>query len=217
MASSDSPNSSYPMKGSCGCGLVKYTLHAPPIWIHCCHCTECQVQTGSAFALNGLIEHNLVTHDSTGAGGAGAGAGGQELEMVPMPAAASGGGQMVARCPSCKTAIWSTYAGIGPLIRFVRLGTLDKDPTPTDGQNNNNPHEKGHLEPDVHIFTGNKVPWLSIPEGKLAFREFYDWKTHWREEAWGRFVRVMQMKEGEGREELIELEKVERELARTSL
>jgi hypothetical protein len=34
-------------------------------------------------------------------------------------------GQRIARCPNCRVALWSNYAGAGDAVRFVRVGTLD--------------------------------------------------------------------------------------------
>ena len=50
----------------------------------------------------------------------------------------SGKGQKIARCPTCRIALWSNYAGCGDALRFVRVGTLD---------------EPDRLPPDIHIFT----------------------------------------------------------------
>ena len=54
---------------------------------------------------------------------------------------------------------WSHYAGAGPLVRFVRVGTLD---------------EPDRLPPDIHIFTASKQPWVVLPPGVPAVPEYYD-------------------------------------------
>ncbi len=61
--------------------------------------------------------------------------------------------------------MWSDY-GRRPVLRFVRVATLD-DPTA--------------IEPDVHIFTRSKLPWVRLPEGVPAFEVYYDLKTLWPE------------------------------------
>jgi hypothetical protein len=76
----------------------------------------------------------------------------------------SGSGQLVARCPTCRIAVWSHYAGAGPVIAFVRVGTLD------------NPDA---LPPDVHIFTSSRQPWVVLPPGVPAFAEYYDREKIW--------------------------------------
>src|SRR5262245_16963062 len=108
------------LKGGCACGAVRYRLTSAPMFVHCCHCRDCQRQTGSAFVLNALIEADRVTLLS----------GNPEPVAVP---ADSGRPHGIYRCPSCKVAIWSVYGGAGAKLRFVRIGILD-DPavlTPT--------------------------------------------------------------------------------------
>jgi len=139
------------LDGGCDCGAVRYRLRAKPLFVHCCHCRWCQRESGSAFALNALIESDNVER-LTG-----------EPEMVRTPSE-SGYGQLFARCPSCRVALWSYYAGAGPAAAFVRVGTLD-DP--------------GGLPPDIHIFTRSKQPWVVIPEGSNAVAGYYDREKCW--------------------------------------
>ena len=79
---------------------------------------------------------------------------GDAAERIGIPSA-SGRGQAVLRCPSCKVALWSHYGGAGEKAAFVRAGTLD-DPDA--------------CPPDVHIFTESKQPWVVIPEGAAQWR-----------------------------------------------
>jgi hypothetical protein len=137
------------MEGGCACGELRYRLRWPPLFVHCCHCLNCQRQTGSAFVINVLIESDRV-----------------ELlagapERVPVPRSGSKR-QQIYRCPECGTAVWSTYTRKSVL--FVRAGTLD-DPSA--------------VEPDVHIFTRSKVPWLTLPESTPSFTAYYDTQKLW--------------------------------------
>ena len=123
------------LEGGCACGGVRYRMTARPLFVHCCHCRWCQRETGSAFALNVLIEtKNLQVLQG-------------EAEMVATPSE-SGKGQTIARCPVCRVALWSHYAGAGEAVSFVRAGTLD---------------EPQQVSPDVHIFTASKQPWVVLP------------------------------------------------------
>lgn len=140
-----------PYDGGCICRAVRFRMLKRPLFVHCCHCTWCQRETGSAFVLNAMIESDEVVLLS----GA--------LEAVPTPTA-SGAGQKIARCPSCRVAVWSHYAGGGDSIRFVRVGTLD---------------EPARLQPDVHIFTSTKAPWLALSADVPAVPEYYERKTLW--------------------------------------
>ena len=136
--------------GGCACGAVRYRMESAPMFVHCCHCRDSQRQTGSAFVLNALIETARVAVLSG------------ELAAHLMPTE-SGRPHTIFRCTTCGTAVWSEYGGAKPL-RFVRVGTLD-DPT--------------GLQPDVHIYTRSKLPWVVLPEGVPAFEAYYDSKKLW--------------------------------------
>ena len=90
-----------------------------------------------------------------------------EVEMVDTPSN-SGKGQKIIRCPSCRIALWSNYAGAGDAVRFVRVGTLD---------------EPDRLPPDIHIFTASKQPWVVLPPGTPAVAEYYDREKYWPAES----------------------------------
>lgn len=133
------------MDGRCTCGDVSFRLLDEPIVTHACHCRWCQRETGSAFALNGVIETERLQLLSGAP------------EEVELPSA-SGKGQIVARCPRCRVALWSHYAGSGRSLAYVRMGTLEDTST---------------VAPDVHIFTSTKQPWVVLPEGARVFPAFY--------------------------------------------
>ena len=141
-------------EGGCACGALRYRLASPPMFVHCCHCKDCQRQTGSAFVVNALIETARVEILSGTTIG------------VPVPTD-SGRSHVIHRCPACQTAIWSHYGGL-QVLRFVRVGTLD-DPTA--------------LRPDVHIYTRSKQPWVVLPPEVPAFEAYYDSKTLWPAES----------------------------------
>lgn len=142
------------LQGGCACGAVRYALESAPMFVHCCHCRDCQRQTGSAFVLNALIETAHVTVS---------GAGPARYEMPTD----SGRPHGVYRCTRCGTAVWSEYGGIAAL-RFVRVGTLDRPDA---------------LTPDVHIYTRSRLPWVALPAGVPAFDAYYDAKTLWPAES----------------------------------
>ena len=49
------------LEGGCACAAVRYRFISRPMFVHCCHCRDCQRQTGSAFVLNALIETERVS------------------------------------------------------------------------------------------------------------------------------------------------------------
>lgn len=136
-------------EGGCSCGAVRYRLTSDPLFTHCCHCLNCQRQTGSAFVINLLVEADRV----------------EILEGVPQPVDVprdDGSKQRIFRCPACQVAVFSEYGR--PEVRFVRAGTLDDPST---------------VAPDVHIFTRSKLGWVEIPESVPAFEVYYDRKALW--------------------------------------
>lgn len=148
----------FSLEGGCDCGTVRYRMTSKPLIVHCCHCRWCQRETGTAFALNALIEADRVLILK----------GMPELINTPSK---SGKGQKIARCPTCHIALWSNYAGAGDAVRFIRVGTLD---------------EPDRLPPDIHIYTTTKQPWVVLPPGAAAVEEFYDLKEYWPAESLAR-------------------------------
>lgn len=137
--------------GRCTCGSIRYRMTSEPLFVHCCHCRWCQRETGASFALNAMIEADRVLL----------------LQGDPVTVAtpsSSGRGQKIIRCPACRVALWSNYAGAGDAIRFVRVGTLE-DPD--------------RFPPDIHIFTSSKQPWVLLPAGVRVVPEYYDLEACW--------------------------------------
>jgi hypothetical protein len=149
------------MTGGCSCGAVRYRLTDEPLFVHCCHCLNCQRQTGSAFVVNVLIESDRV---EVIAG---------EPEAVDVPRD-DGSAQRIYRCPNCRVAVFSEYTRSE--IWFVRAGTLD---------------EPASVAPDVHIFTKSKVPWVTLPDDVPAFAVYYDSKQLWPEDKYARLRAAM--------------------------
>ena len=148
--------------GGCTCGRVRYQVMEKPLIVHACHCRWCQRQTGGPHVINALYEAELIELTEG------------EVQNITVPSP-SGKGQIIARCPTCKVAVWSNYhfGGMRERVRFLRVGTLD------------NPDL---MPPDVHIFTTTKMPWYIIPEGHMAVDEFYDAETTWTKENIDRYM-----------------------------
>jgi hypothetical protein len=147
-------------EGGCACGTVRYRLSSEPLFVHCCHCLNCQRQTGSAFVINLLIESDRI----------------EILADAPQPVDAprdDGSVQRIFRCPRCQVAVYSEYGGPG--VSFVRGGTLD-DPT--------------GVRPDVHIYTRSKVGWVDLPDGVPAVEVYYDAKQLWPSESLQRVAAI---------------------------
>ena len=152
---------SVPGHGGCACGAVRYRLTSDPLFTHCCHCLNCQRQTGSAFVINLVIEANRV----------------ELLDGVPEPVEVprdDGSTQKIFRCPSCQVAVFSQYTHPG--LRYVRAGTLD---------------DSSSVVPDVHIFTRSKVSWVMLPESVPSFEVYYDTTALWPATSLERLEAVM--------------------------
>ena len=140
---------SVPLEGGCSCGAVRYRLTSEPLFTNCCHCLNCQRQTGSAFVINVLIETDRVELL----------AGAPQAVDVPRD---DGSAQRIFRCPTCQVAVFSQYTR--PEVRYVRAGTLD---------------QPSSVAPDAHIFTRSKLSWITLPDSAPAFEVYYDMETLW--------------------------------------
>ena len=142
--------------GGCDCRAVRYRLRSRPMWVNCCHCRWCQRETGSAFVINAMIESDRV---ELLAG---------PVDIVDTPSH-SGNGQRIARCPTCRVALWSHYGS--PLVSFVRVGTLD---------------EPDNFPPGVHVFTTTKQPWVQLSGDVPVMPEYYRSADLWPPESLAR-------------------------------
>ena len=146
--------------GRCGCGQLSFAAADDPIIIHACHCTYCQRETGGPYALNFVIEAEHVQVDG-------------DYETIDTPSA-SGEGQWILRCPTCKVAISSHYPSARERLHFLRCGTFD---------------DKEGIRPDVHIFAADKFDYVELGDIP-AFDEFYPAKTFWSEEQRTRWLKA---------------------------
>lgn len=152
-------NDDFSIQGQCTCGDVQYTLSRKPMIVHCCHCSWCQRETGTAFALNALVEsEHLIVEKGT-------------VEKIKTPSN-SGFGQVIVRCTKCEVALWSHYGAAKEKIAFVRVGTLD------------NPNV---CPPDIHIFTSSKQSWVTLDDTATQVDEFYRRSELWPEDSVRRY------------------------------
>lgn len=166
MGSSPSDNKPY-YSGRCACGTIRYSRDIRPIRIHACHCHYCQRETGSAFALNAIYEAQAVRLTTS-----------TNPDYVKTPTQ-SGKGQTIARCPNCRVAVWSSYgAHAGESLRIIRVGTLD-DPV---GWN---------FVPDMHIYTADKQPWVTLDPSVPSVNGFYEFKDYWPNDKLERLAKAL--------------------------
>jgi hypothetical protein len=145
--------------GGCSCGHVSYKLHAHPMFIHCCHCHWCQRETGSAFAINALIESSNIDVVRG------------EVKTVSVPSN-SGVGQTIVRCKICESALWSHYGAAKDKVAFVKVGTLENAVA---------------IKPDIHIYTASKQAWVNLSGDIPAVEEYYRRSEYWPDESIKRY------------------------------
>ena len=152
----------FPATGRCNCGEVRYRLLRKPMFVHCCHCTWCQREAGSAFVLNAMIETENV----------------ELLAGSPVRSerpSNSGIGQSVFSCTACEVHLWSHFGG-REQVAFVRVGSLE------------NP---ALCPPDIHVFSSTKQPWVVLDERVPVMPEFYRRSDYWSTEAYQRYQQVL--------------------------
>jgi hypothetical protein len=142
---------SFPAEGGCTCRAVRYRMTTKPLFVHCCHCTWCQRETGSAFVINAMIETDRVKILK----------GAPDVVLTP---SSSGKGQKIVRCPTCHIALWSHYPGAGIKVAFVRVGTLD---------------QPNLCPPDIHIFTSTTQKWVELGDRIPVRKGYYERDKFW--------------------------------------
>jgi hypothetical protein len=155
-----------PADGGCAGGGVRYRIAREPLFVHACHCTRCQRETGGPFAHHAMVEFSAMTLLQ----------GKPDFVKVPTD---SGNTHWVARCPQCRTAMWNEHGSHRAVTRYVRVGTLD---------------EPGRFAPQAHIFVRSKQPWLVPDAGIPAFDGYYDAAKLWPARSWLRYAEAKALK-----------------------
>ncbi len=126
--------------GGCLCGAIRYRLSDEPLSVYACHCTDCQRQTGTSFALSMIMRRSAL----------------DLLQGEPRRYAvtvAGGHEKHGAFCATCATRLWGEPSKF-PRVVVIRPGTLD---------------DATWIRPIAHIWTRSAQPWVAIPEGTLTF------------------------------------------------
>ncbi len=139
------------IEGRCSCGEIQFRMKREPMFVHCCHCTDCGRESGTGTGLNAVIEADEIELVSG------------RLEETLLESH-SGKGQKVYRCPKCQTAVWGIYNTMGPHVFFVRVGALENAET---------------CVPNVQVYTRSKLPWVVLNPDIPAFEKFYSFKEQW--------------------------------------
>ena len=125
------------IEGGCLCGAVRYRSEAEPLMQVVCHCKTCQKNSGAAFSMNVAVPLDSMAAE------------GEALRTYEDLSGASGKPFQRHYCAKCGSHLYSHGPAYGA-IAFIKAGTLD---------------DATWLAPSMHIWTAEKLPWVTIPEG----------------------------------------------------
>lgn len=131
----------FPQHGGCLCGDVRYRVAEDPVTLYACHCTDCQRQSGSSFALTMIVRR----------GGVELVQGSPSEYSIELP---DGRRKRAKFCCRCATRLFGPSSTDGLVV--VEPGTLD---------------DASWLRPVAHIWARSAQAWFSIPEGALRFEK----------------------------------------------
>lgn len=127
----------FPIKASCQCGQVTYTLHKAPKAVLACHCTECQKLATSPFSITAVVEKEAI--DFSG-------------EMAEWARMADSGNRNHARfCTGCGNRIYHFNPDDSSTLK-LKLKPV-------------NIEDSEIFEPTMHVWVSEKLSWYQIPEG----------------------------------------------------
>jgi hypothetical protein len=118
--------------GGCHCGAIRYEAEVDPGTAGICHCTDCQILSGTAFRVSiraapgsfRIVAGTLRVYTKT---------------------AESGTRRDQAFCETCGSPIYAATPGPEPRIYSIRAGTID---------------QRQQLRPAGQIWTRSQLPWL---------------------------------------------------------
>lgn len=124
-----------PILGGCLCRAARYQLTGPPLLAYACHCTDCQTQSGSAFALAVVLKSETFSVTRG------------EIERVsrvtPM-----GRSLDVSFCAACRTRLHAR-ATLSSEFISLRAGTLD---------------DARWVTPIAQFYTQSALPWAVLEQ-----------------------------------------------------
>lgn len=133
-----------PSQGGCQCGQVRYEVTEAPTALYCCHCTNCQAQGGSAFAISLLAPRSGFAFT-------------QGEPKAYHFVADSGKKKIGWFCPDCGVRLMHDTEGRDSVT--VRGGTLD---------------EAKDLMPTGHIWTRSAQAWMKFDDTSLVYEKAPD-------------------------------------------
>ncbi len=118
--------------GQCHCGAIKFTAEIDPERIVICHCTDCQVMSGTAFRTVVFTLPDALNFTTT-------------EPKVYVKTAQSGNKRAQSFCGECGSAICATSVGEGPKVYGLRVGVLN---------------QRTVLKPNKQIWHDSALDWI---------------------------------------------------------
>ena len=125
-------NKALKFSGGCQCGKVRYSIAGKPVLAYCCHCSDCQQQSSSAFGMSVWFPTNCFRLTAG------------EL-FTWRTRGDSGNEKLCAFCPECGSRIYHAISD-QPDTLSVKGGSLD---------------DIRDIPPIAHIWTRSAQPWIS--------------------------------------------------------
>lgn len=144
---------SFNKNGSCLCGEITFKITAEPLFVHACHCTNCQKLTGTSYWLSMLV----LAKDFQITSG--------EPDIVCPPQ--QHGVATKHFCGKCGCNIYGTHTYLNNLV-LPATGTFEK----TDW-----------FKPQAHTYIRSKQPWVKISDAVPSFEASYDREEAWPKES----------------------------------
>jgi hypothetical protein len=149
--------------GGCACGAVRYRLLKPPLFVHCCHCTRCQRESGTAYVAHGMIERANLEWDG-------------EVTAVRLPTDSKTRHEIV-HCAACLTPLWGQHGRQPSVMVYLKVGTFDAPE---------------RCPPNAHIFVRSKLAWVAINPDIPQFARYYNAAKVWPQESLERYATARQ-------------------------
>jgi hypothetical protein len=117
--------------GKCHCGAISFEAEADPARVVACHCTDCQIFSGSSFRVGIMVP--VADFHLTG----------EPRRYIKV--ADSGNRRLQASCPTCGTLLFGT-APENPTTVAVLLGWV---------------RQRAQLRPAQQVWQRSASPWLA--------------------------------------------------------
>ena len=118
--------------GQCHCGRVSYEAEVDPARVSICHCTDCQVLTGSAFSVFAQVPKEAFRLT-------------RGAPKIYVKTAESGNRRAQAFCGECGSRLYASAETDAPFFN-LRVGTM---------------RQRAELRPQVQLWCRSALPWVN--------------------------------------------------------